>query len=50
MKALAILSLIGIATVSAGTMPRREVLKGKFGNMEIVDWHDHGMVKTVYSN
>jgi len=29
-------------------LPRREVQKGKFGAMEVVDWAVHGMSKTVY--
>ncbi|CDW81161.1 UNKNOWN [Stylonychia lemnae] len=48
---LATLSLIGLAAISAFSMdglPRREVQKGKFGAMEVVDWFVHGMTKTVY--
>jgi hypothetical protein len=45
------LSMIGIAAISAMTadnLPRREVQKSKFGAMEVVDWFEHGMQKTVY--
>lgn len=48
---LVTLSMIGIAAISAMAtdgLPRREVQKGKFGSMEVVDWHDTGMQKTVY--
>ena len=43
--------MIGCAAISAMTvdnLPRREVGKGKFGAMEVTDWHDTGMQKTVY--
>lgn len=43
--------MIGIAAISAlsvDNLPRREVQKGKFGAMEVVDWFDHGMHKAVY--
>ena len=28
--------------------PKREVKKGTFDSMEIIDWQESGMVKTVY--
>jgi len=43
--------MIGIAAISAMAtdgLPRREVQKNKFGAMEVVDWHESGMQKTVF--
>jgi hypothetical protein len=45
---LAAIALIGMACANPTSLPRREVTKSAFGAMEITDWHDHGMVKTVY--
>ena len=49
------LSLLGFAAlavsamqVDATNLPRKEVTKGKFGAMEVTDWFEHGMHKTVY--
>lgn len=50
-SSLAILALLGIVSTSALVMdnlPKGEVVKGKFGAMEAVEWLDEGMQKTVY--
>lgn len=47
---LAILSLIGMAVVNAHKMsaPQRSIDSNAFGAMEMTNWQENGMEKTVY--
>ena len=49
LKSTLILSLLGVSSVSAMSVQStpREVKKNRFGAMEVTDWVEEGMKKTV---
>ena len=50
-KRLILLTLLGLVATKASLLdptPKRDVTKGKFGAMEVIDWHETGMEKTVH--
>ena len=55
-KFSAVLSLLGLVALSQAhnnqdfAFRNKEVRKNRFGHMETVEYHDHGMQKTIYTN
>ena len=50
LKSLTLLTLLGLTAVTAnsfGETTQRDVKKGRFGAMEIIDHHEHGTKKSV---